>query len=68
MLRDMAYAGKFMNEFSDRIMFGTDICYHDQVIRQPEILYTLRDNGSITQEMFDNIARRNAYRLLNIDK
>ena len=68
MLRDMEYAGKFMNEFSDRIMFGTDICYHDQNIRQPEILYTLRDNGSITQEMFDNIARRNAYRLLNIDK
>ena len=66
MLRDMAYAGEFMREFSDRILFGTDICFHDQKVRQPEILYTLRDSGSITGEMFENIARLNAYRLLKI--
>ena len=66
MLRDMKYAGQFMREFSDRILFGTDICYFDQVIRQPEILYTLRDNGSITRDMFDGIARLNAYRLLKL--
>ena len=66
MLRDMAYAGQFMQEFSDRILFGTDICAPDQTIRQPEILYTLRDNGSITQEMFDRIARGNALCLLKL--
>lgn len=66
MLRDMAYAGSFMNEFNQRILFGTDICAHDQIIRQPQIMFDLLNNGSITQEMFDNIAYKNAYRLLKL--
>ena len=66
MLRDMEYAGSFMREFHERILFGTDICYHDQNILQPQILKNLLANGSLTQEMFDMIARNNAYRLLNI--
>ncbi len=66
MMRDMTYAGQFMREFSDRILFGTDICYPDQKVPQPKILFTLLDNGSITQDMFDDIARRNAYRLLKL--
>jgi len=66
MLRDMDYAGKFLCEFSDRTMFGTDICYFDQDIRQPEILYTLRESGSLTQAQFEAIAHGNAYRLLGL--
>ena len=66
MLRDMAYAGSFMREFHDRILFGTDICYHDQNIPQPQILFDLMKNGSLTQEMFDCIACQNAYRLLKL--
>ena len=66
MLRDMTYAGAFMREFHERILFGTDICAHDQIIRQPQILFDLLNGGSITQEMFDNIAYRNAYRLLKL--
>lgn len=66
MLRDMEYAGKFMREFHERILFGTDICVQDQAIRQPQILKDLLANGSLTQEMFDGIARKNAYRLLEI--
>lgn len=66
MQRDMAYAGHFMNEFHDRILFGTDICFPDQVIPQPQILFDLLRNGSITQAMFDGIARENAFRLLDL--
>ncbi len=66
MLRDMKYAGAFMREFHERILFGTDICYPDQKILQPKILFDLLGDGSITQEMFDNIAYRNAYRLLKL--
>lgn len=66
MLRDMQYAGIFMREFHERILFGTDICYHNQTILQPKILFDLLADGSITQEMFDNIAYRNAYRLLKL--
>ena len=66
MLRDMTYAGGFMREFHERILFGTDICYHNQTILQPKILLDLLANGSITQEMFDHIAYRNAHRLLKL--
>ncbi|MBR2925971.1 MAG: amidohydrolase family protein [Clostridia bacterium] len=66
MLRDMEYSGAFMREFHERILFGTDICFSDQVIRQPQILFDLLKSGSITQEMFENIAHRNAYRLLKL--
>jgi len=66
MQRDMAYAGAFLREFHERVLFGTDICFYNQPILQPEILFTLLDDGSITQEMFDNIAYRNAYRLLKL--
>ncbi|MBQ9940903.1 MAG: amidohydrolase family protein [Clostridia bacterium] len=68
MLRDMEYAGLFMREFHDRILFGTDICFHDQSILQPQILRDLLGNGSLTVEMFEKIARKNAYRLLKIDR
>lgn len=66
MLRDMVYAGKFMREFHERILFGTDICDCDKIVPQPKILFDLLEDGSITKEMFDNIAYRNAYRLLKI--
>jgi predicted TIM-barrel fold metal-dependent hydrolase len=66
MMRDMDYAGCFMREFHERILFGIDICYYDQYIPQPQILKDLLKNGSLTQEMFDLIARKNAYRLLCI--
>lgn len=66
MLRDMTYAGAFMREFHERILFGTDICYHNQTIPQPQILFDLLASNSITQDMFDDIACRNAYRLLKL--
>ena len=66
MMRDMEYAGHFMHEFHDRILFGTDICYPDQEVPQPKILFDLLANGSIDQEMFDGIARKNAFRLLGL--
>ena len=68
MLRDMGYAGVFMREFHDRIMFGTDICYRNQEIKQPGIMLSLLEKGEITQEMFGKIARLNAMRLLRLDQ
>lgn len=66
MLRDIEYAVKFITEFSDRIMFGTDICYDDQPVPQTGFLEDLLKNGRITREIFEKIAHRNAERLLNI--
>ena len=33
--RDPEYAVKFINEFQDRLMYGTDICQPDMPIRHP---------------------------------
>ena len=34
--RDPEYAAKFLNEFQDRLLYGTDICYANQSIKLPE--------------------------------
>ncbi len=65
--RDLAYAARFLNEFSDRIMYGTDICYADQDIPQGRILQSLKDSGAISAEIFDKLAFANAERLLGLE-
>ena len=65
--RDLAYAGRFLNEFSDRIMYGTDICYADQDIPQGRILQKLKESGAISTEVFDKVAFANAERLLGLE-
>ena len=66
LLRDMTYARAFLREFCDRVLFGTDICFYGQSIPQPQILLDLLADGSLTQDMFDAIARGNACRLLRL--
>ena len=68
MKRNLNYTVKFFNEFQDRIMYGSDICYHDDYIGQTDFMNNLLDNNLITEEVYDKIARENAYRLLSIPK
>jgi len=64
--RDETYAPKFLTEFSDKLMFGTDISIVSQRFGTADILKGLRDNGKITAEIFEKIARGNAKRILKI--
>ncbi len=64
--RDLEYTQKFFEEFSDRIMYGTDICFADDEPGQSEFLNNMLDSGHITERVYDLIARENAKRLLNI--
>lgn len=64
--RDEAYAARFIEEFQDRLLFGTDICMHDQLVELPGLLKRLRDSGRISRGAFDKIARENAGRLLGL--
>jgi len=66
MLRDPVYAASFLNEFYDRVMFGTDICTKSQRPPTAGFLIKLRDEGRLSAERFDMIARGNAVRLLKI--
>jgi len=65
--RDRAYAARFVNEFQDRLLYGTD------VVDPPtkpcplgELLIALKEADEISGEVFTKVARDNAARLLAI--
>jgi len=64
--RNPAYAVQFLNEFQDRLLFGTDICAPDQPARMAEFLENLMATGKISPETFAKIARGNAIKLLKL--
>ena len=64
--RDREYAVQFLNEFQDRLLFGTDICRADQDLKMAPFLIELRDDGRISGETFGKIARKNALGLLGL--
>ena len=64
--RDPEYAVKFLNEFQDRLAFGTDICAADAKVPLPGFLQDLRARGLISDAVFEKIARGNARRLLKL--
>ena len=66
MTRDIDYTVKFLSEFQDRVMFGTDICYYKQPCSICEFLIKLRDENQITEDIFNKIAFKNAEILLEI--
>ena len=70
LMRDRAYAAKFLVEFQDRLMFGMDICSPERERERPNKLSGfLRDmlaNGDITEEVFNKVARGNAERILGV--
>lgn len=64
--RDPDYAVKFLNEFQDRLLFGTDICYADQPLPLAEFLKDLLRRGKLSENAFRKIARDNACALLGL--
>ena len=64
--RDRAYAIGFLNEFQDRLLFGTDICAPDTETPLVDFLLALRREGAISETVFQKIARKNAERLLKL--
>ena len=66
--RDLDYAGKFLTEFQDRVMFGIDICppFEKYISRQDETLKKLLRGGYISPIVFKKVARENAIRELKL--
>ena len=69
MMRDPEYAAKFMSEFSDRIYYGTDICYAGQSFQYnfDEFLTKMVDDKMLSQDDYEKIIRKNAEKLLGIE-
>lgn len=65
--RDPEHAVKFLNEFQDRLLFGTDICAPDTPTPLVDFLLDLRRNGRISEPVFQKVARENARRLLHLE-
>lgn len=64
--RDRDYGVRFLNEFADKLLFGTDVCFADDEGRMPHLSYLkeLLAGGEISQEVFDKITHRNALKVL----
>ncbi len=64
--RDTKYAVKFLNEFQDRLMFATDICAPDGPTPLVDFMLELKNTGSISELVFNKVARENAVRILGL--
>ncbi|MBU4200418.1 MAG: amidohydrolase family protein [Verrucomicrobia bacterium] len=64
--RDPEYGWSFMERFSDRILFGTDICDPSNNHQHAEYLRTSHADGRISDASFENISWRTANQLFGL--
>ena len=64
--RDPEWGFQFMEEFQDRLLFGTDICRPGQDTPLPDYLRKTHDEGKISDTVFEKITWQNADRLLRL--
>ena len=64
--RDEEYGPKFMTEFQDRLFFGTDLCTLGMPVDMPALMIRWKEEGKISAEVFEKIARGNAKKLLGL--
>ena len=64
--RDRKFGIEFMNDFQDRLLFGTDICAPGTPTPLVDYLQELKKSGEISETVFNKIARENAVRVLGL--
>ena len=64
--RDEAFGVRFLDEFQDRLHFGTDICHPDTPTPLVDCLIRLRNEMKLSEEAFQKIAKDNTVRLLEL--
>lgn len=64
--RDREFGINFLNEFQDRLLFGTDVCFGDEEGRTRHLKYLkkLLEEGEITKKAFEKITYRNALKIM----
>lgn len=65
--RDKEFGCQFLEEFQDKLYFGTDICNIPQNVPIVGYLRQLAQEGAISQAAYEKITWRNAARLLKLD-
>lgn len=70
--RDEEFGYKFLEEFQDRLYFGTDICATSNVqydfLKLAKYLDDAYINGKISYDTYYKVSRGNAIKLLGLDK
>jgi len=64
--RDPEFGYSFMEQFQDRVLFGTDICVPDQELPQGPYLKQAVEQGKISREAYEKITHVNAEKLLGL--
>lgn len=64
--RDPSYGYEFLEEFQDKLLFGTDFCHHNQEVPIVDFIKNAFREGKISQEAYDKITRKNAQRILGL--
>ncbi len=65
--RDREFTKKFLNEFQDRLYYGTDLCNPAiDVNFSVNFFKDLKADGSISEEVYEKIMHKNAEKLLGI--
>ncbi|MBR6737738.1 MAG: amidohydrolase [Clostridia bacterium] len=69
LMRDKEYAARFIEEFSDRVLFGLDVCAPSNThqYRYEEFLTRMVEDKYISEENYYKFVRGNAIKLLNIE-
>ena len=69
LLRDRDHAARFIEEFSDRILYGCDICSPKNVhsFKLEEFLDSMLSDGSLSLENYEKLVRKNAERILGLN-
>ncbi len=66
--RDRAFGIRFLVEFQDKLLFGTDVCFADAQGRMPQLGYlkALLQEGQLPAAAYEKIVAGNACRLLGL--
>lgn len=69
LMRDEEFAVKFLDEFQDRLCFGLDVCL-EPTEKNAQLVYfllRLRDEGKISETVFDKVTHGNAQKILKLN-
>jgi hypothetical protein len=64
--RDRKFGCTFIEEFQDRLYFGTDVANEEQELPIVAYLDELRDSGEISSQAYEKLTWRNAAQLLEL--
>ncbi|MDD3726311.1 MAG: amidohydrolase family protein [Candidatus Ratteibacteria bacterium] len=68
--RDISFTADFINEFQDRVLFGTDSCNRSDVNKvypNVDFIRKLREEKIVDDEIIEKIEWKNCTRLLNLE-